>query len=87
MSDITIGDIQQNLIHMNLSEYDYIWNVRMPIKDCEICGGNAVAEWDGDNSVLCECLVSTDTSREPMKFGLLWKLANVTKKQVYDEKS
>ncbi len=85
MDDITIGVIQNNLINMNLNEYDTIWNVRMPSKDCEICGGNAVAEWDGEDSVLCDCLISTDSSRELMKFGVLWGLHCIKRKQVYDE--
>ena len=71
MESISIKSIQGNLIHMNLNEYDYIYNIRMPLKECEVCGGQGVAEWDGEDSVLCECLVSTDPDREQMMFGIL----------------
>ena len=85
MDEITIKDVQNNLLHMNLDEHDSIWNVRMPLKDCEICGGNAVAEWNGEDSILCDCLISTDNSRELMKFGVLWGLHCIKRKQVYNE--
>ena len=85
MDNISIESIQKNLIHMNLDEYDYLYNVRMPLKSCEICGGNGVAKWDGEDSVLCECLVSTDSSRDKMLFGVLWGLHCLKKSQVYDE--
>ena len=70
---------------MNLDQHDIIYNVRMPLKECEICGGNAIAEWDDEDSVLCDCLISTDNSREPMKFGVLWSLHALKKRQVYNE--
>ena len=80
-----IEDIQRNLINMNLNDYDIIYNVRMPLKECDKCGGNAVAEWNGSDSVLCDCLISTDNARKPMLFGVLWGLHALKKEQVYNE--
>jgi len=85
MEELSIKVIQDNLLNMNLKEYDLLYNVRMPLNDCKNCGGNAVASWDGEDAVLCNCLVSTDNSREQMMFGVLWSLHNLKRKEVYNE--
>ncbi|RLA78397.1 MAG: hypothetical protein DRG78_15210 [Epsilonproteobacteria bacterium] len=75
----------QNVIHkLNLADEDLLYVVRMPKKDCEICGGQAIASWDEQgNSVLCECLDRNEG--DFMSFKLFKKICNITQKEVYND--
>ena len=82
---MTIHEIEPKINLLNLNDEDVIWNIRMPDKSCEICGGHGIKAWDGEDSVLCDCLLSTDSSRELMQFAVLRGLHNLKRRQVYDE--
>ena len=83
--EFTIEDLEKVIFELNLGEQDEMFNVRMPEKSCEICGGHGIKAWDDQDSVLCDCLISTDMNRKMMPFGLLWKLNNLKKREVYNE--
>jgi len=85
MSDFKMDQLQNVITELNLQDDDILYNIKMPDALCKVCGGNGVSEWDGQTSVLCDCLISMDTEREHMPFGVLLKLHNLTKKEVYDE--
>jgi len=83
--EFTIEKLQSVIETLNLGDQDEMYNVRMPEKSCEVCGGNGVKEWDGEDSVLCECILSVDNERKMMPFQILRSLNNLKKRQVYDE--
>jgi len=80
-----ISELESKINLLKLDDDDVIWNIRMPDKSCEICGGHGIKAWDGEDSVLCECLYSTDSTRELMPFVILRGLHNLKRRQVYDE--
>jgi len=83
--DFTIKALQKVINELNLNEIDILYNIRMPLKSCKICGGNGVSKWDNQDAILCDCIMSIDDSREHMPFGVLYKLHNLKKKEVYNE--
>jgi len=82
---MTIEELQPIINELQLDDHDELYNVKMPDKSCELCGGNGIKEWDGERSVLCECILANDTNRASMPFYILRGLNNLQKKQVYDE--
>ena len=83
--DFTITKLQQVINTLQLGDEDEMYNVRMPVSTCEVCGGHGIKDWDGEDSVLCECILSTDNKRDMMPFIILRALNNLKKRQVYDE--
>ena len=82
---MTINELELTINMLDLNDDDIIYNVRMPLKSCDSCGGNGIKAWDEfGNSILCECLISTDNSREPMPFAVLRAMHNLKKEQIED---
>jgi len=73
--------IQQTAVLLNLNDDDIIYNVYMPTKTCEMCGGFGVADWNENKSILCTCLL--EVKDEHINYGLLKRLATITKNEVY----
>ena len=78
----TMKSLQKVITKLSLDNDDTMYNIKMPHSDCEVCGGMGVEKWIGQDSVLCDCLISTDSERESMPFGLLLKLHNIKKDDV-----
>ena len=83
--EFTIKQLQKVITELNLQDDDILYNIRMPLKSCEICGGYGIKKWNGNRSELCDCLISTDSERELMPFGVLLKLHELKKEQVYND--
>ena len=73
--------IQKTADKLNLEDDDIIYNVYMPTPTCQCCGGFGVSDWDENKSILCMCLL--EVKDEHINYGLLKRLATITKNEVY----
>lgn len=73
--------IQNTISKLNLHNDDIIYNVFMPTQSCDKCGGFGISGWNENKSILCECLL--ESKEQHINYGLLNKLANITKNEVY----
>ena len=74
--------IQKTASLLNLEDDDIIHNVFMPTPTCSICGGFGISNWDENKSILCMCLLEVKDER--INYGLLKRLATITKNEVYN---
>ena len=83
---MTIKELELTINMLQLNDNDVIYNVRMPDKSCKKCGGNGIKAWDEKGkSILCDCILSTDNTRELMPFIILRAMYNLTRQEVYND--